>query len=357
MFHHSGHGVAASAHHWQDGSMQGAPHDGRYAPSPTGELHLGNLRTALVAWLFARSEGGRFLLRIDDLDPDRSRPEHEQRQLDDLRAIGVDWDGEPVRQSARLDRHRAALDELARADRTYPCFCTRAEVLAAATAPHGSGVEAPYPGTCARLASGVVARRVAVGDPHCIRVRAEGARVGFEDQLLGHVEVEVDDFIVRRRDGVPAYNLASPVDEADLGIGEVVRGADLAPTTPRQVWVAEQLGLHVPRFAHVPLVLGPDGARLAKRHGSASLSQLSAHGIEAGHVVTLLAESLGLDVGGRPRLAGELLGGFRRDALPTGDVRIDPTVLVQVTDWASLRRDEGADGPHLGSSGSPRSPL
>jgi glutamyl-tRNA synthetase len=318
-------------------------HDGRYAPSPTGELHLGNLRTALVAWLFARSAGGAFRLRIDDLDPDRSRLEHEQRQLDDLRAIGIDWDGEPVRQTDRFDRYRSMLDELAARERTYPCFCTRAEVLAAATAPHGGGVEAPYPGTCARLAPSEARARVESGEPHCIRVRADGVRVGFDDLLLGHVEAHVDDFIVRRRDGVPAYNHASPIDEADLEVGEVVRGSDLAPTTPRQIWVARQLDLHVPSFAHVPLVLGPDGARLAKRHGAASLGKLAAEGVGSDQLVRLLAESLDLPVDDEPRTAADLLDRFDRSSLPREDVRIDPLLLVRVTDWESVRHESGTD--------------
>jgi glutamyl-tRNA synthetase len=320
-----------------------ASHDGRYAPSPTGELHLGNLRTALVAWLFARSEGARFALRVDDLDPDRSRREHEQRQLDDLRALGIDFDGDVVRQSERLDRYGEALAQLERAGLTYPCFCTRAEVLAAATAPHGPGLEAPYPGTCSRLSTRQAAARVAAGEAHCIRVRADGASIGFDDQLLGRVEEVVDDFIVRRRDGVPAYNLASPIDESDLRIGEVVRGSDLAPTTPRQLWVASHLRLDVPSFAHVPLVLGPDGARLAKRHGSASLGQLAAEGVGPGDVVRLLAQSLGLATDPAPRTAADLLDGFDRSAVPRGDVRIDPLLLVQVGDWDASRAEDRPD--------------
>lgn len=336
-----------------------AARDGRYAPSPTGELHLGNLRTALVAWLFARSAQARFSVRIDDLDPDRSRPEHEQRQLDDLLAIGIDWDGEPVRQSERFGRYRDALAQLARAELTYPCFCTRAEVLAAATAPHGAGVEAPYPGTCARIAPREAAARVAGGDAHCIRVRAGGEEVAFEDALLGRVVGHVDDFIVRRRDGVPAYNLASPIDEADLGVGEVVRGADLAPTTPRQLWIARALGLRVPTFAHVPLVLGPDGARLAKRHGSASLDQLAGAGIDAHAVLGLLAQSLGAAVAPseRPTTAADLLGTFRRGALPLEDVRIDPLALRPGADWDTARDAVATDGQQLGSSGSSNASL
>lgn len=314
-------------------------HDGRFAPSPTGPLHLGNLRTALVAWLFARSAGGRFLLRVDDLDPDRSRPEHERAQLDDLRALGIDWDGDVVRQSERLGRYDEALAQLDAAGRAYPCFCTRAEVLAAATAPHGPGVEAPYPGTCARLSSQAAAARVTAGEPHCIRVRAESALVGFDDELLGRVETVVDDFVVRRRDGVAAYNLANPVDEADLAIDEVVRGADLAPTTPRQIWIARQLDLHVPRFAHVALVLGPDGARLAKRHGAASLGELAERGIEAPAVLRLLAESIGIEPGAADTAATELVASFDRARVPRVDERIDPKRLVSGSEWSTTRID------------------
>ncbi len=302
------------------------PADGRFAPSPTGRLHLGNLRTALVAWLCARGVGARFVLRIDDLDPDRSRPEHEQRQLADLAALGIDFDGDAVRQSERFDRYHAALDQLASDGRTYPCFCTRAEVLAAATAPHGPGVEAPYPGTCARLSTADARRRIDAGDPHCIRVRAGGARIGFDDAILGRVEADVDDFIVRRRDGVPAYNLASPIDESDLHVGEVVRGSDLAPTTPRQLWIADALDLHVPTFAHLPLVVGSDGERLAKRHGATDLDALAAHGLDTADVVALLAGSLGpaIDPGvaSAARTAADLRDNFDRTQLPTAPWRL-----------------------------------
>jgi glutamyl-tRNA synthetase len=299
---------------------------GRFAPSPTGRLHLGNLRTALVAWLCARSAGSQLLLRIDDLDPDRSRPEHERRQLDDLARLGCDFDGEPVRQGRRLARYHEALDLLAARDASYPCFCTRAEVLAAASAPHGPGVEAPYPGTCARLSRAAARGRVAAGDAHCLRIRAGGDRIGFDDTLLGRVEVDVDDFIVRRRDGVPAYNLASPLDESDLAIEEVVRGADLAPTTPRQLLVAHLLDLHVPVFTHVPLVVGADGERLAKRHGASDLDALAAHGLDERGVLQLLARSLGDAVdAAAPTISspGDLLAGFDRSQLPREPWRLE----------------------------------
>jgi glutamyl-tRNA synthetase len=228
---------------------------GRFAPSPTGDLHLGNLRTALLAWLFARSAGGRFLMRMEDLDTGRVRPGAEERQLADLRAIGIDWDGPVVRQSERLELYADALSRLD----TYPCFCTRAEIREAASAPHGP--VGAYPGTCRELSERERAEREAAGRPPALRVRADGS---------------VDDFVVRRGDGAFAYNLAVVVDDAEMGVDQVVRGDDLADSTPRQVWLGRALGLTVPDYVHVPLVLGPNGARLAKRHGAVTLREVDA---------------------------------------------------------------------------------
>jgi glutamyl-tRNA synthetase len=350
MLHHCGQRMAAVAHGWQDDGMV-ASADGRYAPSPTGSLHLGNLRTALAAWLYSRASGGSFHLRIDDLDPDRSRPEHEASQLHDLRTLQLDWDGEPVHQSSRLDRYDEAIDQLRRAGLAYPCFCSRAEVLAAATAPHGDGVEAPYPGTCARLGEDESASRVAAGEPYCLRARADGARLGFDDELLGRIETTIDDFIVRRRDGVAAYNVASPIDESDLHVGLVVRGADLAPTTPRQLWIARRLELDVPRYAHVPLVLGPDGARLAKRHGAASLGELVDRGMTPGQVRSMLARSLGLASATEPEPSLEtLVARFDPALLPRQPLRLDPTMQFE-------GQAAAADDPDLGSSPPQRPPL
>jgi glutamyl-tRNA synthetase len=247
---------------------------GRFAPSPTGTLHLGNLRTALLAWLFARSAGSRFLVRMEDLDTGRVRPGSAEEQLADLAAIGLDWDGEVVFQSHRLDRYEAAIAELRAAGLVYECFCTRAEIRAAASAPHGPLPEGAYPGTCLRLTAAELAERRAGGRPPALRVRADAARVVFEDRLLGAQEGVVDDFVVRRNDGAPAYNLAVVVDDAEQGIEEVVRGADLADSTPRQLLIYRLLGLPTPAYAHVPLVLGPDGARLAKRHGDVTLREV-----------------------------------------------------------------------------------
>jgi len=304
--------------------------DGRFAPSPTGDLHVGNLRTALVAWCRARSHDARFLLRIDDLDPDRSRAEHELGQLRDLRAIGIDWDTPEVRQTDRLERYREALASLEAIDAAYPCFCSRADVRAAASAPHAGdgGAELAYPGTCSHLDSRERARRIAAGTPHSLRVRASGFVGAFDDLLLGTVRATVDDFVVRRRDGVPAYNLATVLDEADLGIGEVVRGADLAETTVRQRWLASVLEVASPaRFAHVPLVVGTDGSRLAKRHGAVTLPDLARAGIDASQVVRHLAASLGQSVPSTGSVtAADLLRGFDLDAVPRTPVVLDLAV-------------------------------
>jgi glutamyl-tRNA synthetase len=246
--------------------------DGRFAPSPTGTLHLGNLRTALLAWLFARSAGARFLVRMEDLDTGRVRPGYAEQQLADLAAIGIDWDGEVVYQSQRLTLYDEAIGALG--DLVYECYCTRAEIREAASAPHGPLPEGAYPGTCLRLSAAELAEKRASGRAPALRIRADAARIAFEDRLHGHVEGVVDDFVVRRNDGVPAYNLAVVVDDAAQGIGEVVRGDDLLDTTPRQLFLADALGLPRPVYAHVPLVLGADGSRLAKRHGDVTLREV-----------------------------------------------------------------------------------
>ncbi|HET9102782.1 MAG TPA: tRNA glutamyl-Q(34) synthetase GluQRS [Solirubrobacteraceae bacterium] len=293
--------------------------DGRFAPSPTGPLHMGSLRTALVAWLFARSQGARFLIRVEDLDRQRSRAEFEAGQLRDLAALGITSDEPPVRQSERGALYARALDELDAQGRLYPCFCTRADIRAAASAPHGDRPAGAYPGTCQRLPAAERARRVAAGAPHALRLRAEAARVAFEDRLLGPCHGVVDDFVVRRADGVAAYQLAVVVDDAAQRIGEVVRGADLADSTPRQILLARLLGLAAPRYAHVALVIGPDGQRLAKRHRAATLADRDE---PAAATLAWLAHSLGLATG-RNAVHGpdELLGEFHPARLPRTPVR------------------------------------
>ena len=264
--------------------------DGRFAPSPTGILHVGNLRTALLAWLFARSADARYVVRMEDLDHGRVQAGAAERQLADLRAIGLDWDGEVVFQSNRHAAYEAAIARLHDAGDLYECFCTRAEIRAAASAPHGPLPEGAYPGTCLRLTEADRRRKRAGGRPPALRIRAAAARVAFEDRLHGAREGVVDDFVVRRNDGTPAYNLAVVVDDAWQGIGEVVRGDDLLDTTPRQVLLAQRLGLPVPAYAHVPIVLGPDGARLAKRHGAVTLDDLGAD-----TAVRWMARTLGME--------------------------------------------------------------
>lgn len=290
---------------------------GRYAPSPTGTLHLGNLRTALLAWLFARSRGARFLMRIDDLDTGRVRPGVAEQQLGDLAALGLDWDGPVVLQSERRERYADALATLDAGGHLYPCYCTRAEIREAASAPHGALPEGAYPGTCRALTSAQRAERERDGRPPALRLRAAATSVAFTDRLLGDYEGVVDDLVVRRNDGAPAYNLAVVVDDAAQGVGEVVRGADLVETTPRQLHVAARLGLTAPAYAHVPLVLGPDGARLAKRHGAVTLAERAAAGQSAELVRAELARSVGLaDAGETPTLE-QLLTRFDPATLPT----------------------------------------
>ena len=288
--------------------------DGRFAPSPTGTLHLGNLRTALLAWLFARSAGARFLVRMEDLDPGRVRPGSAEEQLGDMAALGLDWDGEVVFQSRRLDLYAAALEALRAEGLVYECFCTRAEIRSASSAPHGPLPEGAYPGTCLRLGAAALAQRRAAGRPPALRVSAGAARVAFEDRLMGAQAGVVDDFVVRRNDGAPAYNLAVVVDDAAQGIGEVVRGADLVDSTPRQLWLARALGLPEPSHAHVPLVLGPDGDRLAKRHGDVTLREVSPPS-----ALEWMAGSLGMP---GATSAAELLERFDPAALPR-----EPAVL------------------------------
>jgi glutamyl-tRNA synthetase len=295
--------------------------DGRFAPSPTGSLHIGNLRTALLAWLFARSAGARFLMRVEDLDTGRVRPHFEAEQLADLEAIGVDWDGAVVRQSERAALYAEAIEHLAADGLVYRCWCTRAEIREAVSAPHEALPEGAYPGTCRRLTAAEIALREASGRPPALRVRADGARVAFTDRIAGEVTGVVDDFVVRRNDGAFAYNLAVVVDDADQGVGEVVRGADLLDSTPRQLWLGARLGLPAPRHAHVPLMLGPDGARLAKRHGAVTLADRAALGESPAAVRGTLAAGVGLAAPGEQPSMAQLLERFDPAALVPKGVR------------------------------------
>jgi glutamyl-tRNA synthetase len=218
---------------------------GRFAPTPSGDLHLGNLRTALLAWCFARHDGGRFLLRVEDLTTG-AEPIRASEQLEDLASLGLDHDGPIVTQSERRERYDSVLARLEAEGRTYRCFCSRRDIREAAAATHGPSIEGGYPGTCRGLTEDQVRRRLAAGEQAATRLRADGVVVAVEDRLLGTIEEPVDDFVVRRADGVAAYNLAVVVDDADQGVDQVVRGDDLVHTTPRQVLVQRLLGLPTP---------------------------------------------------------------------------------------------------------------
>ena len=300
---------------------------GRFAPSPTGDLHLGNLRTAMVAWLAARASGRAFLVRMEDLDRVTSSVEHERRQLADLAAIGVDHDGEVVRQSERFDRYEAAIADLAGRDLVYPCYCTRreirAEIDASASAPHGPLPDGAYPGTCRDLTVRQRAEREASGRRPALRLRAGAVRVEVEDRLAGRVSGLVDDVVLRRNDGVPAYNLAVVVDDAAQGVTQVVRGDDLLSSTPRQVHLQRLLGLPTPEYVHVPLVVGPDGERLAKRHGAVTLRELAAAGQDVTVVRDRLVASLGLAGPGGPRSLADLVASFDVERLPREPLVLD----------------------------------
>lgn len=288
--------------------------DGRFAPSPTATLHLGNLRTALVAWLEARSTGGRFFLRIDDLDQQACRSEHEQSALRDLDALGLDHDGLVVRQSERRELYDRAILRLISEGRTYFCYCTRREVLAEAeesiSAPNGIRPAGAYAGTCRDLDSIGRSEREAEGRVASLRLRAEGATVTFTDRVAGEFTGVIDDFVIRRADGNPAYNLAVVIDDHDQGVGEVVRGEDLLETTPRQIFMARALGIESPLYAHVPLVFGADGERLAKRHGAVTLGEQLSMGRSPAEVLGFFAQSLGLAPTAAPLDVVELVEDF-----------------------------------------------
>lgn len=269
---------------------------GRFAPSPSGDLHLGNLRTAVLAWLFARSTDRRFLLRVEDLD--RVRPGAEQRQLADLAALGLDWDDQVVHQSRRIRLYEEAIDRLTRAGLTYECYCTRREIQQATSAPHAPA--GAYPGTCRDLTEDQRNAKRTADRPPAIRLRSAEQWFTVHDVLHGDFTGIVDDFVLRRNDGTPAYNLAVVVDDAAQGVDQVVRGDDLLTSAPRQAYLATLLGLPVAQYAHVPLALNEEGKRLAKRDGAVTLSDQEAAGRSATDVLGTIAVSLRLADPGEP---------------------------------------------------------
>jgi glutamyl-tRNA synthetase len=304
---------------------------GRFAPTPSGDLHLGGARTALAAWLHTRAAGGALAMRVEDLDAPRAVPGAEARILEDLRWLGLDWDGETVRQSERLALFGEAVERLLAAGHAFPCFCSRKDVERAAQAPHGPSDDGPrYPGTCRALSGAEVAERSRTRAPS-IRLRVEPGTIAWTDGLLGaradSVHDTVGDFVLRRSDGIYAYQLAVVVDDAAMGITDVVRGDDLASSTARQLLLYRALGLAAPRFLHVPLVLGPDGTRLAKRHGPISVRALRERGLTAPRLVGRLAATLGLAADGESCMPRDLIARFRVEALSRAPVVLDPAAL------------------------------
>lgn len=267
---------------------------GRYAPSPTGDLHLGNLRTALVAWAYARSSGRDFYLRLEDLDRQRFRDP--QSQIDDLEALGIDWDGDIVIQSERLDRYQSAIDTLRARDLIFECFCSRRDVREAVSAAHTP--PGHYPGTCLHLTDRQIRdRRVKQedrGSHPVLRLRPASPEWTVSDLGRGRFTGPVDSAVLQRGDGTFAYNLAVVVDDIAMGVDQVVRGDDLLASSPIQAYLTRELGGTEPMYAHVPLVLGPTGKRLAKRDGAVTLRELTRNGLDTGDVMQILSGSLGM---------------------------------------------------------------
>jgi glutamyl-Q tRNA(Asp) synthetase len=277
----------------------------RFAPSPTGHLHLGHVRSALAGWSAARAADGRFLVRIEDIDPQRCRRDYEAALLEDLAWLGLDWDGPVRRQSDHVDEHAAALARLAADGLAYPCFCSRRaveeEIARAGGAPHGP--EGPhYPGRCRRLSPGERAARVATGMPHAWRLDANGASsragpVTFADAVAGTVAADpkvLGDVVIARRDVPTSYHLAVVVDDAAQGVTLVTRGEDLLPATHVHRLLQAALGLPVPTYAHHPLLRGADGARLSKRDGAQAVRALRAAGRTPAEVLALAGAGTGL---------------------------------------------------------------
>lgn len=280
---------------------------GRYAPSPSGDLHLGNLRTAILAWAMARRGGKPFYLRVEDLD--RVRPGAAERQIADLAALGLDWDASPgapaeriegsestegkeagvLYQSTRLAAYEQAVQHLREAGLVYECFCTRREIQEASSAPHGA--PGAYPGTCRDLSEEQREER-RTQRPPALRLRAECTSYTVQDDFYGPYTGLVDDFVLVRNDGTYAYNLTSVVDDAFVGVEQIVRGDDLLPSAPRQAYLAGLLGLPQPRYAHVPLALNEEGKRLAKRDGAVTLPQLREAGVEIPTILGWIAASI-----------------------------------------------------------------
>jgi glutamyl-queuosine tRNA(Asp) synthetase len=291
---------------------------GRFAPSPTGVLHLGNLRTALASWLSMRKAGGRWIVRMEDVDGPRCRRDLGEAQLRDLSALGLEPDAPVLWQSARGGAYRDALGRLHAEGRLYPCVCTRRDLQFLASAPHAEDGLRPYPGSCRG--------RAWEGFDRALRMRLPEGALAWEDRLLGPQDDDpaalTGDPLLFRRDGCFAYHLAVAVDDGDQGVTEVVRGADLRPATATQIRLQEALGLPRPAYAHLGLVAAPDGGRLGKRRGALGLEALADRGIPAQELIGWLGWSLGCLDRPEPCSAAELIGAFDWTKVPGGEVRL-----------------------------------
>jgi glutamyl-tRNA synthetase len=312
---------------------------GRLAPSPTGALHLGNARTFLVTWLRCRSRGGHLILRMEDLDHPRVKAGAAEQAYEDLRWLGLDWDTgpdlggphAPYVQTRRLSLYQAALDRLQTLGLLYPCICTRRDIEAAQSAPH-PGQERRYPGTCRDRPRRLDGRIAAGGPPPALRCRIPPGVTRFEDVLRGPQESDLEawsgDFVVARTRDQPGYQLAVVVDDAAMEVTEVVRADDLLPSTHRQLVLYDALGLRPPAFLHLPLVVGPDGRRLAKRHGDTRVAHLREAGVPPERVVGWLAHTCGWALWREELPARELLHRFTLETIPLEPVVVDARVLA-----------------------------
>ncbi len=295
---------------------------GRFAPTPSGLLHIGNAFTAVASWLQIRQANGQFVLRVEDIDTARSRADLALRQLDDLRWLGIDWDEgpdvggphAPYVQSERTPLYEAALERLKQSDLLYPCYCSRSELARIASAPHGLSSEGgAYPGICRHLTEEERQAKEAHKTP-AFRFKMSGQPVTFIDGWAGEATFAgeaVSDFVVKRADGMFSYQLAVTVDDAAMGITDVLRGADLLDSTPRQLALYEALGLKAPSFAHVPLIVGADGERLSKRDRSLTLTSLRDAGVVPERLIGVLAKAAGWIDRQEPITARELIPSFR----------------------------------------------
>lgn len=313
---------------------------GRYAPTPSGELHIGNMYTALLAWLQARSVGGEFILRIEDIDRPRCKPHFMELMIYDLKWFGINWDEgpdvggphAPYVQSERLLAYDQASAKLSELHLLYPCYCSRADLAMLASAPHGLLSEGPvYPGTCRSLSKDERAEREALKHPS-LRFIMPNQSMVYSDLVLGEVYVQPPlggDFVVRRADDIYSYQLAVVVDDAAMGITHVLRGSDLLDSTPRQLALYEALGLPAPAFAHVPLLHDDTGERLSKRHRSLSIRVLREQGIKPEQLVGAIAFFAGLHDRNEPIAATELIRGFTVDQITRQPITLHEEWLLE----------------------------